>query len=100
MALKIPANMMSIVFQLLAIVPPLISQAEIAFSGQPGSGAKKKEFVMASAKAMLETQDMLNKDLMTPVQEAAVLDTISEVTDAIVSAVRTAKLFQVQTVNP
>lgn len=98
MAFVMPSNMMSIVFQLLAILPPLIQQAELAFNGQPGSGQKKKDFVMASVSAMISTQDMLKKDLMTPEQEAAITETISTVTDAIVSAVRTAKLFQVHTV--
>jgi len=89
-----PAFLLPLVFQLLGVIPGLIQQAEVAFSGQPGSGAKKKEFILASAKALIDTQEMIKADLLTAEQEAAVVDTIAEVTDAIVSAVNTAKLFQ------
>jgi hypothetical protein len=93
-ALNIPSFLLPLVLNLIGTLPGLIAQAEAAFSGQSGSGAKKKEFILATAKAMLEAQDMIKTDLMTPAQEASVLATISSVVDAIVSALNTAKLFE------
>lgn len=95
MSFSFPTNAMTIGFQLLGAITNLMGKADAAFSGQPGSGLKKKEWVMEAAREAIETQDLISVDLMTPAQEAAVLVTVDKGVEFIFSAVETAKLFDV-----
>lgn len=93
MAMTLPPFLMPLIFQLLAVVQGLIQQAEAAFSGQPGSGDLKKQFVINAATTILESFGTLKPGAMNAEQKAAVINTISSITDSIVMALNTAKLF-------
>lgn len=88
-----PTYLLPIVMQLIGVVPGLITQAEMAFSGKPGSGAAKKQFVIEGATALLQAMGTLKPGLMTPAQRDAIMATIASITDSIVMAINTAKLF-------
>lgn len=94
MGFTFPPNAMTIGFQLLGAITDLMSKANEAFSGQPGSGLKKKAWVMEVAREAMKTQDLISVDPMTPAQEAAVLESVDKGVEFIFSSVETAKLFQ------
>jgi hypothetical protein len=97
MALNLPSFLMPLIFQLLAVVPGLIQQAEGAFAGH-GTGDLKKQFVLDSAMALLASMGTVKPGMVTPQQSKAIMATVSEIIDAIVSALNTAKLFETPTV--
>jgi len=98
MAFTFPTNLMPIAFKLLADVSEMMTDADAAFSGQPGSGLKKKAWVMKAAQKAIEDQELIKSDLMTPAQEAAALDTVDKLVEFLFSAVNLAKLFEPPTV--
>ena len=100
MALHFPPNIMPIAFQLLGVVSDLMQKADAAFSGKPGSGAKKKEWVMEAAADLVKTGDLIKVDLMTSEQEASVLVTVDKLVEFVFSAVDTAKLFHAPAGKP
>ena len=94
MSFKMPDNAMTIGFQILGAVTLLMQDADAAFDGKPGSGDKKKAWLMKAAAEAIKTQDLIKADLMTTAQEAAVLDSVDKGVEFIFSAVETAKLFK------
>lgn len=93
-AFNFPPNLMPIAFQLLGLVSQQMQAADVAFSGQPGSGLKKKEWVMTSVKGLIQTQNLISPDLMTPAQEDATTDTVDKLIEFIFAAVNLAKMFR------
>lgn len=93
MALTMPTNALMIGFELLGTITRLMQEADGAFSGH-GTGAKKKAFVMAAAREAIKTQDLISVDLMTPAQEAGVLDSFDKGVEFVFSAYEASKLFQ------
>lgn len=94
MAFEIPKNVGNILLQALALIPGLIDQAESSFSGKPGSGPAKKEFIMNSVKGLIAMQQTINPDLLTDAQEAAIILVVDKQTDATVEILNAIKLFQ------
>ena len=70
------------------------AQAAVAFGGGPGSGEKKKEFVISAIKESVEFQNMVKADLMTPEQEAKLVEAADYGVEFIFSSIELAKLFQ------
>jgi len=93
MGFTLPPNLFPLGLKMMADVSELMGQAEAAFSGQPGSGEKKKAFVMDAAKKMIEDENLINADLTTPEQEAAALDTVDKGVEFIFAAANLAKMF-------
>jgi hypothetical protein len=76
-------------WKLVTMLLPLMATAQEAFSGKPGSGAKKKEFVMGLATAILGT--LADSAVVGPERRAAIESAISSMVDTIVAAVNAAQ---------
>ena len=96
MAFNLGGNTMMIGMQILGVAMQAMTEAEAPngpFSGH-GTGEQKKAFVMKRARDIMKTQDMINADLMTTVQEDATLVTFDKGVEFVFSAWETSKLFQ------
>src|SRR6185369_14933695 len=91
---EILAKYLPLVLHLAGKLPSLIAQAEAAFSGQTGSGAQKKQLVMDGLQEILDDLQVLAPNLVTPEQAKAITATVMLMSDGIVSALNTAKLFE------
>ena len=89
-----PAFLIPLVIQLIASLPQLIQIAEQAFSGQTGSGAAKKQLVIAGAQSVMNVVSTVGKQPIAPEHQSAILGSISALTDAAVSVFNTAGLFK------
>jgi hypothetical protein len=83
-----------LIISIISELPGLIQKAELAFGGKPGSGPAKKEFVVGAAGAALDAFNSLSSHPLAPDHVSAVLNTVSSITDATVSAFNTAGVFQ------
>ena len=92
--MNVLAEYLPLVLHLAGKLPGLIAKAQAAFSGQPGSGQQKKEFVEAGIQEAIDDLNILAPDLLSDAQEAAIKATVMSMSDSIVLALNTAKLFQ------
>lgn len=88
------SNIFSVIMQLLVNLPALISSAEVAFSGKPGSGEEKKKLVMNAVVTGLTIASELTKEKITQKQSASIVSNVSELTDATVDIMNTVELFK------
>lgn len=93
-----PKWMLPLVGILVSTLPGLIAEAEAAFAGVPDGGAKKKAFVINAVKALMLSIGAVKPELLSKAKSDAIMATIGEITEAIVSAYHTAELFQEPTV--
>jgi hypothetical protein len=77
-------NALAFVLQVLTALPSLIQTAEVAFSGKPGSGKFKKQFVMDTVNAALVIAPTAGAKI-TPEQQEAVSATSSALVDSVVA---------------
>jgi hypothetical protein len=63
-------NAFALALQVLTALPSLIQTAEVAFSGKPGSGKFKKQFVMDTINAALVIAPTAGAKITTEQQEA------------------------------
>ena len=89
-----------LVLHLAGKLPTLVAQAQAAFSGQPGSGAQKKQLVEDGLQEVLDDLKVLAPNLLTADQETAIKATVMLMADGVVSALNTAKLFQPAAIPP
>src|SRR6185503_1127488 len=94
------AKFLPLVLHLAGKLPSLIAQAEAAFNGEPGSGAKKKQLVQDGLEEILADLQVLAPNLLTAEQSKAITATVMLMSDGIVSALNTAKLFQAAAIPP
>ena len=89
-----PAFLIPIIIQLIASLPQLIQIAEQAFSGASGSGAAKKQLVLAGASGVMDTISTIQKTPVDPAHKVTILNTISSLADATVAVFNTAGVFK------
>lgn len=89
-----------LVLHLAGKLPSLIAQAEAAFNGQPGSGELKKKLVQDGLQEILDDLNVLVPNLLTTEQTTAIKATVMLMSDGIVSALNTAKLFSAPAIPP
>ena len=94
--MNVLAEYLPLVLHLAGKLPGLIAKAQAAFSGQPGSGQQKKEFVEEGIAEAIADLNILAPNLLTDEQEKAITATVMSMSDSIVMALNTAKLFQPQ----
>lgn len=76
---------------LLASLPNLIVTAEKAFSGSPGSGEAKKKLVLDTTASALVIASTLDHTPLNQAQNAVILESVSQLTDATVATLNAAK---------
>lgn len=76
---------------LLTGLPNLILTAEKAFSGAPGSGEAKKKLVLDTTAAALAITSSVEKTPISAEQSAAIIEGVSQLTDATVATLNAAK---------
>jgi hypothetical protein len=86
-------QLIPLILSIVGELPSLITKAEAAFSGKPGSGALKKSFVVEAAGAALNAYQTLSPHPLAPDHVSSVLGTISTITDATVAAMNTAGIL-------
>lgn len=88
-----------LILSVLTQLPDLISKAEAAFSGKPGSGELKKSFVLQAITLALDAYAGIATDHpLSPALRTAILATVNSVTDSTVAAFNLAGVFK--TDNP
>ena len=88
------ANIFGFLMQLLVNLPALITSAELAFSGKPGSGEEKKKLVMTTIATGITLASSMAKERITAKQNDAIMDNVSDLTDATVEIMNTVDLFK------
>lgn len=86
------------VLSILSALPMLIKSAEEAFSGKPGSGALKKQLVLDTTQAALIIANQVNP--MPEIQNQAIMNTVSVLTDSTVNVFNTVDLLNGGTQTP
>jgi hypothetical protein len=89
-----PVWLIPIILQLIAQLPSLIQVAEQAFSGKPGSGAAKKEFVQNSVDTALNVVQQVAPGQLNTEQAKAISATAGIVIDATVAVMKTADVMK------
>jgi hypothetical protein len=89
-------NAFALALQVLTALPSLIQTAEVAFSGKPGSGKFKKQFVMDTINAALVIAPTAGAKI-TPEQQEAVSATSSALVDSVVANINA---FNKSTTDP
>lgn len=87
-------TLLPVLLQLLAELPNLIQKAEQAFSGKPGSGVLKKEFVEEAALTGLDMYQGVTKQSLHPDEMKAIQGSISKLIDTSVDIMNTAQVIQ------
>jgi hypothetical protein len=88
-----------LILSILSELPGLISKAEAAFSGKPGTGELKKAFIMEAVNVALDAYAGIATDHpLAPELKTAILNTVNSVTDATVAGFNLAGVFK--TDNP
>ncbi len=98
--MNVLSDYLPLVLHLAGKLPGLIAKAQAAFSGQPGSGAQKKELVEQGIQEAIDDLNLLAPNLLTEPQEEAIKATVMSMSDSIVMALNTAKLFQSAATKP
>lgn len=88
------ASIFGVLMQLLVNLPALITSAELAFSGKPGSGDEKKKLVLTSIETGIALASELTKEKLTAKQSASILEDVSDLTDATVEIMNSVDLFK------
>lgn len=83
-------NALALMLQILSALPSLIQTAEVAFSGKPGSGKFKKQFVMDTINAALVIAPTAGAKI-TEEQQQAISTTSSALVDSVVANVNAFK---------
>jgi hypothetical protein len=86
-------SLIPVILQFLMALPGLIKEAETAFSGAPGSGALKKQFVVDSVTATMAAANAAGVSSLDDNRQKAVIAAVSSVADATVASFNAAKLF-------
>lgn len=79
-------NWLMFAMQIISAIPSLVTTAETAFSGKPGSGAYKKKLVMDSVMTGLSLSPAFGTP-MTDDQKKAVEQVSSTMVDAVVTTI-------------
>lgn len=87
-------SLFSFVLDLLTRLPDLIVTAEKAFSGAPGSGDAKKKLVLDTTATALELASTIEQVPISPQQSAAILTSVSQLTDATVATINATDAFK------
>ena len=83
-------NALAFLLQVLTALPSLIQTAEVAFSGKPGSGQYKKQFVMDTVNAALTIAPSAGATI-TNDQQQAISATSSALVDSVVANINAFK---------
>lgn len=83
-------NVLGFMLQVLTALPSLIQTAEVAFSGKPGSGKYKKQFVMDTVNAALAIAPTAGA-IISEEQKQAVSATSSALVDSVVANINALK---------
>lgn len=83
-------NVLGFMLQVLTALPSLIQTAEVAFSGKPGSGKYKKQFVMDTVNAALAIAPTAGATISEE-QKQAVSATSSALVDSVVANINAFK---------
>ena len=86
-------TILTTLLQIMAVIPSLITTAEIAFSGKPGNGPAKKELVMEATQAALIATGTMTGKPFSKEESRTILDTVSGFTDAAVEIVNSVDGF-------
>lgn len=87
-------NLLLLASHLFVALPGLINKAQAAFSGQPGSGALKKQMVHDGLLEVLGDITILNPTLVTPAQSDAIVAEVMALVDLYVLSMNNLKAFQ------
>lgn len=91
-------NALALVLQVLTALPSLIQTAETAFSGKPGSGKFKKQFVMDTMNAALAIAPSTGVKI-TEEQQQLISATSSVLVDSVVANINAFKKADASTPN-
>lgn len=83
-------NALALALQVLTALPSLIQTAEVAFSGKPGSGKFKKQFVMDTINAALVIASTAGSEI-TAAQQQAISASSSVLVDSVVANINAFK---------
>ncbi len=84
-------NIFKILLTVAVSAPALIENAELAFSGKPGSGEAKKKFVMDNISIALGGYQQLSAQPLAPEKAQLIMDTSSLLVESGVAAIKAAK---------